>query len=352
MSREKKVLFVTGASSDVGQALILQIADQYDTIVAHYCHSHESIDALAQKFPGKIQKVKADLADPKEVRAMIDGMIKEQWLPDHIVHLAAPKTTNERFHKMDPVRLDQAFEVSVRSIFHILQSFVPHMSKQKYGRVVFMLTSYCLGLPPKYQSAYVTSKYALLGLMKALATEYDSKGITVNGISPEMIDTKFLSDLPDLIVEENAAKSPLKRNLQVDDVVPMLAYLLSDAAEGGCFYKDKYRRDPYLSGSAFSDRCFALLQRDELLCDQWQYPASSAGKGKYLVPLADSSTAGDFLLYIKLYRIHFGCLLGRCQPAEEFFEVLPFWHLLSDHALWSDHTVSGDRTGFVCGKQN
>ena len=214
MSREKKVLFVTGASSDVGQALILQIADQYDTIVAHYCHSLESIDALAQKFPGKIQKVKADL-----------------WLPDHIVHLAAPKTTNERFHKMDPVRLDQAFEVSVRSIFHILQSFVPHMSKQKYGRVVFMLTSYCLGLPPKYQSAYVTSKYALLGLMKALATEYDSKGITVNGISPEMIDTKFLSDLPDLIVEENAAKSPLKRNLQVDDVVPMLAYLLSDAAE-------------------------------------------------------------------------------------------------------------------------
>ena len=132
---------------------------------------------------------------------------------------------------MDSVRLDQAFEVSVRSIFHILQSFMPHMSKQKYGRVVFMLTSYCLGLPPKYQSAYVTSKYALLGLMKALATEYDSKGITVNGISPEMIDTKFLSDLPDLIVEENAAKSPLKRNLQVDDVVPMLAYLLSDAAE-------------------------------------------------------------------------------------------------------------------------
>lgn len=231
MSREKKILFVTGASSDLGQALILQIADQYDMIVAHYGHSHDAIDALAQKFPGKIQKVKADLADPQEVQEMIDGMTEKQWLPDHIVHLAAPKTTNERFHKMDPVRLDQAYEVSVRSIFHILQSFMPHMSKQKYGRVVLMLTSYCLGVPPKYQSAYVTSKYALLGLMKALATEYDSKGITVNGISPEMIDTKFLSDLPDLIVEENAAKSPLKRNLQVEDVVPMIAYLLSDQAE-------------------------------------------------------------------------------------------------------------------------
>ena len=81
MSRGKKILFVTGASSDVGKALILQIADQYDTIVAHYGHSHDAIDALVQQFPGKIQKVRADLADPKEVQAMIDGMIKEQWLP-------------------------------------------------------------------------------------------------------------------------------------------------------------------------------------------------------------------------------------------------------------------------------
>ena len=66
MSREKKVLFVTGASSDVGQALILQIADQYDTIVAHYCHSHESIDALAQKFPGRSKKSKQIWQIPKK----------------------------------------------------------------------------------------------------------------------------------------------------------------------------------------------------------------------------------------------------------------------------------------------
>ena len=117
MSREKKVLFVTGASSDVGQALILQIADQYDTIVAHYGHSHDMIDALAQKFPGKIQKVRADLADPQEVQEMINRMTEKQWLPDHIVHLAAPKTTNERFHKMDPVRLDQLSVLGRASAF-------------------------------------------------------------------------------------------------------------------------------------------------------------------------------------------------------------------------------------------
>jgi len=63
-----------------------------------------------------------------------------------------------------------------------------------------------------------------------LAAEYSDKGITVNGISPEMIETKFLSDLPTFVVEKNAIDSPLGRNLTVQDVVPMIEFLLSDSA--------------------------------------------------------------------------------------------------------------------------
>lgn len=68
---------------------------------------------------------------------------------------------------------------------------IPNMAKKKYGRIVFMLTSCTINNPPKYQSSYVTVKYALLGLMKALAVEYADRGITVNGVSPDMMETKF-----------------------------------------------------------------------------------------------------------------------------------------------------------------
>ena len=59
-----------------------------------------------------------------------------------------------------------------------------------------MLTSCTTNIPPKYLASYVTSKYALLGLVKALSNEYADKGIRINGISPSMIETKFLENIP------------------------------------------------------------------------------------------------------------------------------------------------------------
>lgn len=93
-----------------------------------------------------------------------------------------------------------------------------------------MLTSSTLGIPPKYQAAYVSVKYMLLGLMKSLSAEYADKGITINGISPDMIETKFLTNIPDMVVQKNAQNSPIKRNLTLNDVIPAFEYLLSDAA--------------------------------------------------------------------------------------------------------------------------
>ena len=84
---------------------------------------------------------------------------------------------------------------------------------------------------PKYAAPYVTAKYALLGLMKDLAAEYAAKGITVNGISPQMIETKFLKDVPELIVEQQRTAGPLQRLLQKEDILPTIRLLLSDEAE-------------------------------------------------------------------------------------------------------------------------
>ena len=113
----------------------------------------------------------------------------------------------------------------------ILQKFIPKMSKNKYGKIVFMLSAYLLGVPPKFQSPYITIKYALYGLMRTLASEYASRGITVNGVSPDMIETRFLSEIQEVIIKKNAEQNPLGRNMTVKDVIPIIDYLLSDKAE-------------------------------------------------------------------------------------------------------------------------
>ncbi|MDB4224866.1 SDR family oxidoreductase [Granulosicoccus sp.] len=93
-----------------------------------------------------------------------------------------------------------------------------------------MLTSCTIGVPPNYLSHYVCAKYAVLGLMKALAAEYASKNIQINSVAPSMVETGYLKALDERVVQMNAESHPLKRNAVPDDIVPMIAFLLSSGS--------------------------------------------------------------------------------------------------------------------------
>ena len=110
----------------------------------------------------------------------------------------------------------------------ILNRFLPKMAKLKKGKVLIMLSSFVLGAPPKALSHYTSIKYAMLGLVKSLASEYADKNIQINAISPSMIDTKFLSNINEKFVELNAYNHPLKRNANVDDITPIMKILMSE----------------------------------------------------------------------------------------------------------------------------
>lgn len=226
----RKILLVTGASSDVGTQLIKEVYKEYDVIYAQYHHMNGMLQQLLDEIRGKVKIVplEADFADKNNVLEMIEKIRISGELPNNIVHLPSPKVYNQRFHKDSWDNFELGWEISVHSIVEILKAFIPSMSKSHYGRIVFMLTNYTIGFPPKYLSGYVTVKYALLGLMKSLSVEYMEKGITVNGVSPDMMETKFLSELPDLIIEQNAANSPLGRNIYVEEVIPVIRHMLSD----------------------------------------------------------------------------------------------------------------------------
>lgn len=226
----EKVLLVTGASSELGINLINKVYGDYKRIYLQYRNMNdqlqETIDYLKDKT--EIVLFKVDLSNVLDVNKMIADINESMILPNCIVHFPAPKAYNMQFHRDKWENYDFGWIVSVRSIVMILQAFVKNMARNKYGRIVFMLTNNTNNLPAKYQSSYVTVKYALLGLMKSLSVEYIDKGITVNGVSPDMMETKFLSNLPELIIEQNKANSPIGRNIYIKEVVPIMEYMLSD----------------------------------------------------------------------------------------------------------------------------
>jgi len=228
----EKILLVTGASSDVGATLVCSIQGNYDKIICHYRNSTAVIEELQSQFGKKIVPVQADFANEKDTIDFAQRIIDERNTPDHFVHLSATPIANKRFAKMQWEDFEKEFQISFRSAVIISSAILPQMVKNKAGKLIFMLSYQTVNQPAlKYAAAYTCSKYAILGLMRKLSAEYIDKKITVNGISPSIIETKFLVNIPELLIQKSAENSPLKRNLIADDVVPTFEYLLSPAAD-------------------------------------------------------------------------------------------------------------------------
>lgn len=226
-----KVLLIMGASSDCGIAIIKKVHNNYSHIYAHYAHHAEQLQKIREEIGDKLILIQDDFSLENSGQAILDIIEKRGEYPDHIIHLPAPNYQNYKFVKAGWTPFEHGIQTSLHSCVTVLQGVIPKMIKEKReGRIIFMLSSYTNNNPPRFTAPYVTVKYALLGLMKELSVEYADKGIMVNGISPGMMETKFLKDVPELIVQQNAGNSPFGRNLNIEEVVPLFEFLLSDEA--------------------------------------------------------------------------------------------------------------------------
>ena len=224
------VYLITGASSDVGIALIRRVLQPEDVVIAQGAGDLSGLAQLCQDYPGQIRTYDVDLTDEAATELFIRDVAANYPLPTHIVHLPALRVINTKFKNFDEERFDKDLSVQVRSAVKICKTFVPKMAKAKRGRVLFMLTSYLLGMPPKNTAAYVMAKSTLQGLAKSLAADYAGTGVTVNCVMPSMMVSKFLADTSDLIVQASAEANPMGRNARVSDVVPAMAFLLGEEA--------------------------------------------------------------------------------------------------------------------------
>lgn len=227
-----RVLLVIGASSDMGTAAIEKINGNYDHVIAHFLHMNKKLQELKDRLGDKMSCFQADLSEEGQVLEFIDGVKRAGLSPDHILHFPAPLCNNQKFHKIKWDVFQNEMDISLKSIVLILQAFLPDMARRRYGKVILMLSFVVNNAAPAYCANYVVTKYAMLGLVKALAAEYAGKGITVNGISPAWVQTKYISNQPELLIEQNVQASPLGRILNVDDIIPSIEYLLSGGADG------------------------------------------------------------------------------------------------------------------------
>lgn len=217
------LVLITGASSDIGVALTRRLLARSDArIIAHH---HAGSDRIEKS--DRVQTLAADFGSIEAVKAMADNIVDGIGVPDQVVFLPALKLRYERFTKFDLDRFDQDLNIQVRSAVTLFKRLLPLMAKKERARIVFVLSSVTRGAPPKFTSMYSIVKQAQLGLMRALASEYAATGLTVNAVSPGMVDTRFLDEIPGLTKEMTVAAAPRGRLATPEDVVGPIQFLLS-----------------------------------------------------------------------------------------------------------------------------
>jgi 3-oxoacyl-[acyl-carrier protein] reductase len=230
-----KTFLITGVTSDLAAAFLRQLNKCADAsgekylVYGTYYKNSDMACGLQKEFSNiEIKAIPCNLGDEDEIRNLINYM--QENVPSVFIHLAASKIEYMRLRDFDWNKTKEELDIQIGSFALLCKWLLPQMAKEKSCRIVAVGSSYTFGVPPKYMSDYILCKYALYGLVKAVASEYSGKNITCNMVSPDMMETKFLSNLDRRTAEINAKQSAMKRNVTVDEAASGIMYLISEQA--------------------------------------------------------------------------------------------------------------------------
>lgn len=210
-----RVALVTGAGRGIGRA----IAERLQRLGA----SVAAGDLVPPDHPG-IHGVQIDVTDERSVGAAFDQIEGVLGRVDILV-LNAGIFRIESFEETTLESWNATIAVNLTGAFLCARRAIPAMRKQGYGRIVALGSSAGKTGGAKDVAAYGASKAGVMVLMKSIASQYASAGITANALAPSLIDTEMIVGMPDL-----ASRVPVGRLGRPEEVADLVAYLASGHA--------------------------------------------------------------------------------------------------------------------------
>jgi 3-oxoacyl-[acyl-carrier protein] reductase len=233
LNLKNHLVLVTGATGQLGRIIARTLADCGADVVIHYHKQRDMAARLQQDLEtrgARAVSVQADVTSSEDVVRMRDEIARSLGDPDIVVANAVVQ------YKWTTV-LDQAvadYESQFRSC--ILQNvilakqFAPAMMAKKWGRFIAISTE-CAMQNQSGQSAYVSGKRGMDGLLRVLAREIGEHQITVNQVAPGWMISEAVRAAS---TERQAAYEkliPLRRRGEDQDVANLVAFLASDLAK-------------------------------------------------------------------------------------------------------------------------
>lgn len=218
LSLAGRVALVVGGGGGIGAAIVEVLLSAGATVV--------SADLPGRPCAPGAQAAAVDLAEPAQVRALVEG-VKARHGALHVLVHAAGITRDGMLWKLEETAWDQVIAVNLTSAFHLLKAATPLLRTAGGGAVVLIAS--INGQRGKLgQANYAASKAGLITLGKTAAIELAAFGVRVNTVAPGLIDTPMTAALPPQVRQRAVDESLLKRAGTPEDVAQAVLFLVSD----------------------------------------------------------------------------------------------------------------------------
>jgi NAD(P)-dependent dehydrogenase (short-subunit alcohol dehydrogenase family) len=233
-----RVAIITGGAKGIGKGIALKFAEEGCAVVIADIDLKSANETLAEvtKKDGKGIALACDVLDIKQIRATVDKAIAEFGKIDILVNnaggmLVAPKPIED----MPEADWDKVLTLNLKSLFLFSKVVVPHMKKQKYGKIINLSSAAAVN-PPAHCIHYHTAKMGIIGFTLDLAHTLAPFNICVNVLLPGPVRTDFYDPMLGKLTEKEKdvffdelgkGDIPLQRTGTTEDVANAALFLAS-----------------------------------------------------------------------------------------------------------------------------
>ena len=232
-----KVAIITGGAGGIGKAAGQRFVEEGADVLLVDLDEAALQQACAEIGSNKVSYFVADVTKADDNHAMVATATERYGGVDALLANAGIEGDVAPILEYDEARFDQVMAVNVKGPFLGLKAAIPALSERGGGSVI--ITSSVAGVKGAPGVApYVTSKHAVIGMMKSAARELAGQNIRVNTVNPSPVDTRMMRSLEEGMAPGAAdqakaameANIPLGRYAQPEDIANIMLFLASDDA--------------------------------------------------------------------------------------------------------------------------
>ncbi len=229
METRQRTALVTGGSSGLGRAIVVELARAGIGVAFTYRANAEGARGLLEELSGlEVAAIQGDVVSDEDVERSVAEAVERLGGLDILVNNAGI-TRDMLTMRMQPEDWQAVVSTNLSGALRCVRHALPHILAGRSGRIINIASIAGLVGGPG-QANYSAAKAGLIGLTETLARELASRGVTVNAVAPGAIDAGIVAGLPDDLRKRLVGFIPMGRMGTAEEVAALVAFLASPRA--------------------------------------------------------------------------------------------------------------------------